>query len=101
MPLLDVVYTPDEAMLLPRYNADTGSNDHGKRVIEMCKMCGIRIVNGRIGDLTNTSSKTFVGPMGSSTVDLVICNPRLFDVFEKFQISPITEFSDHKYVVFT
>ena len=45
--------------------------------------------------------KTFVGPMGASTVDLVLCSPHLFNIFEKFKISPITEFSDHKYIEFT
>ena len=101
LPLVDDVYIPDEAMVLPRYNEDTVLNEHGKKVIDMCKMCGIRIVNGRIGDLSNSSLKTFVGPMGSSTVDLVLCNPKMFDMFKKFHISPITEFSDHKYIEFS
>ena len=100
LPLLDDVYSPDEPMSLPRYNDDTELNDHGKKLIEMCKMCGLRIVNGRIGELSNSSSKTFVGAMGSSTVDLVLCSPNLFPMFKQFQISPITEFSDHKYIEF-
>ena len=102
LPLVDDVYTPDEDMLLPtRFNEDTVLNEHGKKVIEMCKMCGIRIVNGRLGEISNSTMKTFVGPMGSSTVDLVLCNPKLFDTFENFHISPITEFSDHKYIEFS
>ena len=34
---------------LPRCNMDVVVNDQGRRILELCKMCNLRIVNGRVG----------------------------------------------------
>ena len=40
-----------DSIIMDRSNYDTTVTKFGKRLIELCRMCGLRIVNGRkIGD---------------------------------------------------
>ncbi len=51
-------------------------NNHGKRLIELCKNCNLRILNGQTkGD--SLGQPTFHKKYGSSTIDYVICNTKL------------------------
>ena len=45
LPLPSDVYDPDESTINVRYNEDTVVNEHGRKVLEMCKMCGLRIAS--------------------------------------------------------
>ena len=101
LPISDDVYLTDESSLPTRYNEDTAVNDHGRKILEICKMCNLRILNGRVGDPIKSGSKTFIGSQGSSTIDLIMTSPSLFPRLENFRVLPITEFSDHKPIEFT
>ena len=90
LPLSRDVYDPDESTINVRYNEDTVVNEHGRKVLEMCKMCGLRIANGRVGNPIQSGAKTFIGQPGSSTIDLIICSPAFFSKLEKLSILPIT-----------
>ena len=60
----------------------------GKRLIELCKNCNLRILNGQTkGD--SLGQPTFHKKYGSSTIDYVICNTKLM----------ITIFLSHKNLV--
>ena len=67
--VLDVVgglftYVVDDT-LPNRVNPDKGTNDFGSRLLNLCKSCGLRIVNGRhIDGLANDF--TFCGSRGLS-----------------------------------
>jgi hypothetical protein len=56
-----------------RQNFDSTINNHGKKIIEICKSTDMRILNGRIND-DSLGRPTFHGNNGTSVVDYVICN---------------------------
>ena len=101
LPVPENLYDTNTSLLSDRYNEDAVVNDHGRKILELCKMCNLRIMNGRVGDRTKTGAKTFIGSQGSSTIDLVISSPALFSKLETFNILPITEFSDHRPIEFS
>ena len=68
-------YIPDTSensfYLKERQNFDTSINNHGKKLIEICKTCDLRILNGRtLGD--SLGQPTFHGKNGISTIDYII-----------------------------
>ena len=59
---------------LVRSNKDTDTNNNGHKLIELCKITELCIVNGRIGsdkDIGNTTCAE------KSTIDYVLCTPDL------------------------
>jgi exonuclease III len=86
-------YIMDEEMH-ERVNPDTGRNDFGPRLLNLCKSTGIRIVNGRHKDgLAN--DYTYHGPRGLSVIDYLLSTPDMFKYFVKFMIADFNEYSDH------
>lgn len=54
-----------------RQNFDSITNNHGKKLIEICKSCDLRILNGRtMGD--SLGRPTFHGKNGTSVVEYMI-----------------------------
>ena len=94
LPLPDE-YTEDESSLLPRANADAVINMQGRRLLELCKMCNLRIFNGRIGSDRIIPRKTCFTYNGSSTVDLMLGSPSLFTYARDFVVHDTLVFSDH------
>ena len=61
-------------MPITRVNKDTKTNNNGKRLIEMCKLQELCILNGRAGLDRNIGNLTFDY---KSTIDYMICTPDL------------------------
>ena len=81
-----------------RQNFDHNINDHGKHLLEFCKSCDLRILNGltkgdSLGKFTYHSSK------GVSTVGYVIVSNDLFASIEGFIVKQPNIFSDHSQIV--
>ena len=66
-------YLEDIASLRTRRNMDTITNAQGTRLIEMCKMCNVRILNGTVErDLTHMLASSRVMYI-TGLVLLIIC----------------------------
>ena len=74
-----------DAEISNRNNCDTIVNQFGERLVELCRMCNVRIVNGRkIGDFTG--KKTCHQWNGSSTVDYMLAYETVFNLIQTFRI---------------
>ena len=81
-----------------RQNVDNQINNHGKQLIDICKNCDLRILNGRTkGD--SLEKPTYHGPNGISVIDYIICDQNLFDKTEYFIVNPPTYLSDHSQTI--
>ena len=97
----DVQYTclPDDYTIdldiIERQNCDKVVNAFGKRLIELCQMSGLRIVNGRkLGD--SAGQKTCHEWNGSSTVDYMIIEESSFNKVKTFKVQEkLNHLSDH------
>ena len=83
----------EEAPLNSRKTKDNGSNNFGKKLIELCKEFGLFIVNGRTksdyeGEITCTANR------GKSVVDYFICSLPLYQLITDMFVADRTE-SDH------
>ena len=78
-----------------RHNEDKMVNTQGKRVIEICKICNLRILNGRMGADSYRGIITCVTYNGQSVVDYVMCSLSLFQKIAYFEVLDQNEFSDH------
>ena len=81
-----------------RQNFDSSINNHGKKLIEICKSCDLRILNGRaLGD--SLGRPTFHGPKGTSAVDYIICSQNLLQDTKHLVVKPPTYLSDHSQII--
>ena len=87
-------YIPD-VDIMKRNNCDTVFNSFWERLIELCRMSGIRIVNGRkIGD--SSGKKTCHEWNGSSTVDYMLADESIFQLIQTFKVGDeFNHLSDH------
>ena len=72
--------------LLERINKDKIVNNHGKILIELCKLSDLKIANGRIGTDKSIGSYTCHAPRGSSIIDYAILTMGLFPYIVDFYI---------------
>ena len=91
---LPLDYTVD-SVNTNRNNTDVITNTYGKTLLELCKVSGLRIVNGRkIGD--SNGKKTCHQWNGSSTVDYMLADTEIFPYIQSFQVQNlIYHLSDH------
>ena len=84
-----------------RNSSDTVSNTRGKKLIDLCIMSDLNIVNGRKnGDLFG--EKTCFRWNGSSLIDLVICSSSLFTTISYLQVGEFLPWlTDHCPVSFS
>ena len=83
--------------LRKRNNYDNQINDHGKTLLDICKTCDLRILNGRTkGDSFGKIS--YHSPKGLSTVDYVIVSHNFINLVENFIVKQPTIFSDHSQI---
>ena len=81
-----------------RQNFDPTINNHGKKLIEICKNCDTRILNGRtLGD--SLGRPTFHGQNGTSVVDYIICSQNLLQNTKHLVVKPPNYLSDHSQVI--
>ena len=84
--------------LRKRRNYDTHINEHGKSLLDICKSCDLRIVNGRTtGD--SFGNITYHSPKGISTVDYFVVSHELLSLTENFIVKEPTIFSDHSQLI--
>ena len=78
----------------PRLNQDKTLNACGRHLLDLCKMSGLRILNGRTpGD--STGAFTCIRAAGKSTVDYIIADQLLLSYMSYFTVHTITDLSDH------
>ena len=69
-------------------------NSLGRKLLNMCKITGLLILNGRIhGD--KTDKFTFCNQMGHSVIDYVLAKYENFNIVNDFKVLDVKEFSDH------
>merc|ERR1712055_179131 len=70
-------------MPINRINKDPKSNNNGRKLVNICKIQELCIVNGRIGSDRNIGDLTCAG---ASTVDYMICTPDLLQNIQNFTV---------------
>ena len=89
---------PQKQNLKRRKNYDSQINEHGKSLLEICKTCDLRIVNGRTsGD--SFGRITCHSPKGISTVDYFIVSHEMLNLIGNFVVKEPTIFSDHSQLI--
>lgn len=89
---------PQKHNLRRRKNYDSQINEHGKSLLEICKTCDLRIVNGRTsGD--SFGRITCHSPKGISTVDYFIVSHEMLNLIRNFIVKEPTIFSDHSQLI--
>ena len=81
-----------------RNSFDDNLNNHGKKLLEICRSADLRILNGRIsGD--SLGRPTFHGKSGVSVVDYAIFDQNLFSHVAKFIVREPSSLSDHSSIM--
>ena len=87
-------YIRDSPMHL-RANMDTVVNSQGKCPIGLCRMCNLRILNGRVGSDKEIGHYTCYTYNGTSCVDYVLYSPQLIPFISDFDVGECMLYSDH------
>lgn len=89
---------PSHSDFKRRKNFDNHLNEHGNALLDICKTCDLRILNGRTkGD--SFGKITFHSPQGISTVDYIIASQEMLNLIESFVVKPPCIFSDHSQII--
>lgn len=90
-------FLPDDYDVeISRFSQDRGRvNNNGNQLLDLCKLSGLRILNGRVGNDKHIGKGTFVGSNGSSLVNYVICSPDLISAINYFRVDDPNILSDH------
>jgi exonuclease III len=86
--------------VLDRQSCDHTVNNYGKNLIQFCKNTGLRIMNGRLGNISNTCKYTCLKENGASVVDYVLCRPDSMPHIADLVIHPKLIESDHTPIYF-
>ena len=100
LPLPDE-YVEDNMACNERFSEDKIVNVQGRRLLDICKMSSLRILNGRIGVDYNIGRITCVTYNGQSLVDYVLSSPSLMQSISSFDVLSQTLYSDHNPIVFS
>ena len=74
IPIATDIYECDSVAIFPRKNLDTGKNEYGTKLLELCRTVPLRICNGRkLGDLLGNPTCFKHG--GFSSVDYGLASP--------------------------
>ena len=73
-----------------RKSFDNDLNNHGKRLLEICRSADLRILNGRIN-----GDSLFHGKSGISVIDYSICDQDLLRNITSFIVKEPNSLSDH------
>ena len=84
-----------------RISRDATVNEYGKNLIHVCKSTGLRIMNGRLGDVENSKDFTCYKGNGASTVDYLLCRPQNMLSVTQFRLLPKRTESDHRPLQFS
>ena len=80
-----------------RNNRDTRRvNGRGKEILELCRACNLRILNGRkLGDRAGNFTCFSERASEPSVIDYALADQELYQEINTFQVSNFTPFSDH------
>ena len=84
-----------------RSSRDNVVNDYGRNLIDLCKTTGFRIMNGRLGNVQNTSDFTCYKGNGASVVDYLLCRPHSMSSISNLTVLPKRVESDHRALQFS
>ena len=85
--LLDDLGYVEDAEPPPRHNQDPHEpNQYGRSLLDMCKNCGLRIVNGRFGTDASVGNFTCITDRSASTIDYILAENSLFRFITDFSI---------------
>ena len=87
--------------IMQRVSKDKILDDHGKRLLQLCKSTNLLIGNGRLCKDTCDGEYTFINSNGCSVVDYLLLSHNDFNIITQFEIQPLNEFSDHCAIFFT
>jgi exonuclease III len=76
-------------------------NEYGKKLIEMCKACNMRILNGRSFQDKVVGKLTRVETTGCSVVDYLVCDAYVAEKITAFKVEEKMPESDHCALVFS
>ena len=104
LPIYENAFTENDFLdcnfAIDRSNQDTGNNDNGPKLVDLCYTMDLAIINGRAFSDKGIGAKTFHGPRGESSIDHLLCNKFIMKNLTDFQISDHLEYSDHNYINF-
>ena len=66
-------------LLLSAFHKIKNVNSNGRKLLDFCKLNGLRICNGRFGQDKGVGKYTYIGSTGSSVVNYVIMSPSLIE----------------------
>jgi hypothetical protein len=87
------VYICDQP--LRRASMDSKVNTFGTLLLDLCKGAGMRVLNGRCGDTSNSAKFTYVCERGESVVDYVLSSIDSMHLIGEFELGDLSEHSDH------
>ncbi len=70
-------------------------DEYGHKLLDLCKACSLRIVNGRLGSDKGIGNYTSINSRGQSVIDYVLCKVDMFKQFCEFKVHDLCEWSDH------
>ena len=79
-------YIEDLPSTVYRTNQDRVANPQGNLLLELCKSCNLRIVNGRMHADKNKGKFTLHSWNGASAIDMVLASPSIFDEISNFEV---------------
>jgi hypothetical protein len=95
IPLPDDYQYDDMSLIPKRCSMDNTTNNHGNKLLNLCKATSLKIVNGRLGNDKLTGAYTCHAPQGSSVVDYMLTPISMFSNIHTFSVLPLTEHSIH------
>ncbi|MEW8547054.1 MAG: endonuclease/exonuclease/phosphatase family protein, partial [Candidatus Thiodiazotropha sp.] len=85
--IIDDDYYNEDLILPERANLDNrDTNTYGKALLDMCKSCGLRILNGRFGKDENIGNFTCLTGNSCSVIDYILAEISLFDRIVDFEV---------------
>ena len=78
-----------------RNNYDSHCNKHGDRILDICKTCNLRILNGRKSGDTFGKPAFYSHDGSSSCIDYIIISDEFFQSISSFVVQPQIPISDH------
>ncbi|MES9883367.1 MAG: endonuclease/exonuclease/phosphatase family protein [Sedimenticola sp.] len=77
----------EDTPLPPRSNQDTrDTNAYGRRLINLCRNTGVRLVNGRYGSDAGIGNFTCITNLSASTIDYILCDDELTSYISDFRV---------------
>ena len=85
----------EEDIVLRRVSQDKISNEKWYIFVRFCKLTGMRIMNGRVGEDAVVGKYTCVKENGRSVVDYALCRPDMMPYFNTFSVGDPNICTDH------